>query len=57
MVECRFQHEHPSERLSGVLCYDEYGVALASHLAHHMGLPGIPYDTLVAIRNKHKVGT
>lgn len=38
-----------------MLCYDEFALGLAAHLAEHLGLPGIPYSVVAGVRDKHKV--
>lgn len=39
--------------IEGVLCYDEYGIQLASRLASSLGLPFLSSATVDQVRNKH----
>jgi biotin carboxylase len=46
--------EHPLVSFNGVLCYDEYGVSLASQLAAGLGLPWMKPELVETFRNKFK---
>lgn len=46
------QPNSQSRCLDGVLCYDEFGVELASLLAGRLGLPATPLEQLRSIRDK-----
>lgn len=51
----RYLQDHPHVKFSGVLCYDEYGLLLAAHLAEHIGLSYLSSVLVESVRDKYKV--